>query len=145
MSDEITNRRDFLAGLVAVPALAFARPFSRARLPILKAEHPEPRAGITAAKVATAEQLKDDQDLIPLFDQVREIPQIMDGIRCQCGCAERPDFYSLLSCYEGADAMAMDCHQCQNEGKLVTRLHKQGRSLKEIRAAIDDRFGGGQP
>ena len=77
---------------------------------------------------------------IDVFDQVREIPEIVDGIRCQCGCADQPGFYSLLSCYE-SDGMARFCEICQGEGRMVYRLHKSGQSLDEIRAAIDARYG----
>lgn len=89
----------------------------------------------------TREQLAESAALIPVFDQVREIPEIVDGIRCQCGCADLEGFYSLLSCYEG-DAMARSCPICQGEGRLAARLHRDGKSLDEIRAAIDARYGG---
>ena len=71
---------------------------------------------------------------------MREIPQIVDGIRCQCGCADLPGFYSLLSCYE-SEGMARWCEICQGEGRLAARLYKTGKTLDEIRAAIDARFG----
>ena len=88
----------------------------------------------------TAAQLADSPKAIPVFDQVREIPQVIDGIRCQCGCADQEGFYSLLSCYE-ADAMARHCQICQGQGRLAYRLNKEGKTLDEIRAAIDARFG----
>lgn len=103
--------------------------------------HPTPRPKITGAKVLTAEQLKDTPHLIPLFDSVRERPEIMDGIRCNCGCAGQPGFYSLLSCYEG-DGMARLCPICQGQGRLSARLHKEGKTLAEIRVAVDAQFGG---
>ena len=106
----------------------------------LAGPHPNPRPGITAAKVLTKEQLADTPDVIPVFDQVREIPEIVDGIRCQCGCSEIEGNYSLLSCYEG-DAMARHCQVCQGQGRLAHRLHKDGKTLDEIRAAIDARYG----
>ena len=87
-----------------------------------------------------ADQLADHKDLVELFDQVREIPQIVDGIRCQCGCAELEGYYSLLSCYEGT-AMAKHCQVCQGQARLAHRLHKDGKSLDQIREAIDARFG----
>ena len=136
----MTARRYFVASL---PALLFATT-SAARRGVVRAprygEHPEPRPGITAAKVLRREQLAEHKDAIPVFDMVREIPQVVDGIRCQCGCAELEGKYSLLSCYE-ADGMAGHCEVCQNEGRLAYRLHKQGKTLKEIRAAIDAKFG----
>lgn len=102
--------------------------------------HPEPRAGITAARVLTRDQLGESPDVIEVFDLVRQIPQIVDGIRCQCGCADLPGFYSLLSCYEG-DGMARHCNVCQGEGRLAHRLHTAGKTLQDIRRAIDARYG----
>lgn len=103
--------------------------------------HPTPRPGITAAKVLSKDELSHDAGLIPLFDSVREIPEIIDGIRCNCGCASAPGFYSLLSCYEGT-AMAQWCPICQGQGRLAARLRKAGKSLDEIRIAVDAQFGG---
>lgn len=104
-----------------------------------RVDHPEPRPGIDASKVLTRDQLADHPEAISAFDQVREIPQIVDGIRCSCGCASREGFYSLLSCYEG-EGMARMCEVCQGTGRLAYRLHKQGKSLKEIREAVDLRY-----
>jgi hypothetical protein len=103
--------------------------------------HPTPRRGITAAKVLKASQLPDvDPEVIRIFDMVREIPQVTDGIFCHCGCADLPDHYSLLSCYE-ADGMAQACVVCQGEGRLAYQLHQQGKTLDQIRVAIDRNFG----
>src|SRR5437868_3691581 len=70
--------------------------------------HPTPRPGITGAKVATAAQLARKPELLELFDAVRANPSIVDGIRCNCGCSKNEGFYSLLTCYEGPDAMAKE-------------------------------------
>jgi uncharacterized protein with PCYCGC motif len=137
------SRRSFLGRLGGVVACLVpgARLLPRSAPPwSTTGPHPTPRPAITAAKVLTAEQLAESPDLIPLFDQVREIPEVVDGIRCQCGCADLEGFYSLLSCYEG-EAMARHCTVCQGEGRLAYRLHKAGKSLDEIRAAIDARYG----
>lgn len=126
-----------VATLVGRVAAASAQAGVRAdRLP----DHPTPRVGITGAKVLTAEQLTRSQHLVPLFDGIRAIPHVADGIRCYCGCAALNDHYSLLSCYEG-DAMARACPICQGEGRVVVRMHKEGKSLGEIRTAIDAQFG----
>jgi hypothetical protein len=37
--------------------------------------------------------------------------------------------------------MAAHCSICQGEGRLAYRLHKQGKTLDQIRAAIDAKFG----
>jgi hypothetical protein len=118
-----------LLALVAWPRAAWARPSG----------HPTPRPGITGDKVLTKSQLH-DAALVPLFDAVRAIPGIVDGIRCNCGCSTLPGFYSLLSCYEG-EGMARDCRICQGQGRLAARLHRDGKSLDQIRAAIDAKFG----
>lgn len=102
--------------------------------------HPTPRPGITAAKVVAATQLSAWPHLQQLFDGIRAIPAIADGIRCSCGCAELPEYYSLLSCFEGA-AMATICPICQGAGKLTVRLYGEGRRLEQIRAAVDAQFG----
>lgn len=126
------TRRRWLAALpgVFVGAAAF-------RLPRLT-DHPTPRPGIDASKVLTASQLH-----VPaaaeVFDLVRQVPQVADGIRCHCGCAAAPGYYSLLSCYEGA-GMAQHCEICQGGARLVHKLHTQGWSLNGIRGAVDAAF-----
>ena len=131
------NRRRFLVATLA-GALG-GLPGRRLWAWRFRREHPAPRPGITAAKVLTREQLGDNQRVIEVFDAVREIPQIVDGIRCKCGCADLEGFYSLLSCYEG-DGMARACPICQGEGRLAARLHKEGKTLEQIREAIDARW-----
>ena len=136
----MTTRRQFVALLPATLIAGIGnarRGFAASPGP---SDHPTPRPGITAAKVLTKDQLGDHKDAAPVFDLVREIPQIVDGIRCQCGCSALEGKYSLLSCYE-ADGMAAHCQVCQGEARLAYRLNKQGKTLDEIREAIDAKFG----
>lgn len=121
-----------LASFLFVPG---AGPIPAAR----QGKHPEPRRGVNASKIVPREKLADSPEAIPVFDMAREIPQVLDGLRCQCGCSELPDHYSLLSCFE--DGMATHCEICMSQTKLAHRLHKDGKSLREIRAAIDAEFG----
>jgi hypothetical protein len=142
-SNHRLHRRGFVvlsAGLVATTLLPGARPLHAAIRVRRGGPHPDPRPGITAANVLSHDQLASAPHAIDAFDQVREIPEIADGIRCQCGCADTPGFYSLLSCYE-SEGMARFCDICQGEGRMVHRLHRAGQTLDEIRAAIDARFG----
>ena len=141
------SRRAFIAtGLGAFATLVASAAVARAHAPACARgqrtdkPHPDPRPGITGARVASAEQLADVPALIPLFDAVRAIPGIADGIRCRCGCADMPGYRSLLSCYEGANAMARECRTCQAQGRLATRLERSGKSLDDIREAIDRKF-----
>ena len=136
----MTTRRQFIGLLPAGVFLATTRISHPTPGATRVSNHPTPRPGITAAKVLTRDQLGDHKDAVEVFDMVRQIPHVVDGIRCQCGCADLESKYSLLSCFE-AEGMAGHCEVCKNEGRLVYRLHKQGRSLQEIRDAIDAKFG----
>lgn len=132
------SRRQFVTA-AATAAIALLVP-RRGAHAMAGPKHPSPRPGITGEKVLTKEQLGANARLAPLFDSIREIPEVVDGIRCNCGCTNPPEFYSLLSCYEGK-GMARDCGICQGQGRLAVRLHKEGKTLDEIRAAIDAKFG----
>lgn len=136
--------RSFLAAAaLALPRVVWAqtRRFTSEHGPRARGPHPKPRPGITAAKMMTPAQLERRNDVADAFEGVRAIPQVIDGLRCHCGCAEIPGFYSLLSCYEGTEAMALICPICQGEGRMAARLHKEGSTLAEIRAALDAKYG----
>lgn len=135
------SRRGFIAACAgAVAAALGANRHAFARTPAVAGPHPEPRPGIDGSKVLRPEDLADDPELIPLYDGIRRIPHIADGIRCACGCANASEYRSLLVCYEDSH-MAMHCEICQTEGRMAVRLHEAGRTLDQIRAAIDARFG----
>ena len=137
----MAGRRRFLAALAGgfLAAAGGARRGFALAVP-RRGPHPEPRPGITSAKVLPPEALGGAEDVIAAFDKVRRMPEVVDGIRCHCGCADLPGFYSLLSCYEEA-GMARHCWICQGEANLSFRLHSAGKSLAEIRDAIDARYG----
>lgn len=140
-SVERLSRRGFLGRLSAAVAAILAAggtPPANARPPT-RSEHPEPRPGIDASNVLTAEELADAPDAIPIYDGIREIPHIADGIRCYCGCAELPGYRSLLTCFE-ANGMAKFCEGCQGQARLAYRRWKEGQSLDQIRRATDARF-----
>lgn len=129
------NRRGFLGTMSATALAAVLSP----RLANAAPAHPTPRPGITGAYVLKDKDLAKTPKLIPLFDSVRKIPEIVDGIHCNCGCTRPPEFYSLLSCFE-SKGMARDCVICQGQARLVVRLHQEGKTLDQIRAAVDAKF-----
>jgi hypothetical protein len=155
MSGERQSRRRFLAALPfgALALLVGARPLKGHRRVagvtwcgphggserVTDWEHPEPREGIDASKVLTADKLSNPA-AAPVYDQIREIPEMADGVRCHCGCAELPGYRSLLTCFEEG-GMAQWCVICQGQAKLLYSRHKEGQSLERIRNAIDARFG----
>ena len=134
----LTDRRRLLRTLpMGVAALAFLRP------DVLSASiaHPEPREGIDGSAVLTGADLAGfGDDVLSVYDMVREIPHVADGIGCGCGCAALPNYRSLLTCFHSG-GMAMGCVICQGEARLAYRRHNEGQSLDQIRRAIDARFG----
>lgn len=141
MNDPISRRR-FLS-VAPLALLGTALGSRRVSAPIVRMDaHPEPRPGITADEVMTREQLEErgvEDHVHEIFDMVREMPHIADGLDCYCGCAVRPGYRSLLTCYY-ADGMATGCPICQGSAQLVYRRWKDGQSLDRIRRAVDARY-----
>ena len=139
----LTSRRAAIALAAGAVAALLIPSAARAaiRLPLRRLPHPAPRPGIDASHVLPSEKVAEHPDAVPAFEEARAIPGILDGLGCACGCADRPGKRSLLSCYE-EDGMALDCEICQAEARLAYRLHGKGRTLAEIREAVDARYGG---
>jgi hypothetical protein len=100
-------------------------------------EHPDPRPGITAENIPANETLgTKDSAILASFDAARAHPEIFDGLACACGCTGAHGTHrSFLTCYETRQAAG--CHGCEEEGELVTKLINDGKSLAEIRRAVD--------
>jgi hypothetical protein len=47
---------------------------------------------------------------------------------------------SLLACFESEQPAG--CGGCRDEAALVGRLAKDGQTLAQIRAAVDEQYGG---
>jgi hypothetical protein len=140
MSRGEQSRRAFLKALpLGALGLLGLAPRRLAGLGLFQAEHPEPREGIDASKVLTADKLTNPA-AAPVYDLIREIPEVADGIRCHCGCALLPGYYSLLTCFEEG-GMAQFCQICQGQARLAHRRHGEGQTLDQIRNAVDARFG----
>jgi hypothetical protein len=136
LSSSTISRRDALARIAVIAAapllLGGARRAQRGGT-----KHPDPRPGITAEGVLPDDKV--DAEHKDAYAAAREIPEVLDGIYCHCDCAGRhSNLRSLLSCYE--TEMPMSCGVCSGEARTALRLHKQGKSLTEIRAAIDKQF-----
>lgn len=142
--DQLLARRNFLCTTVVALWCSASLPRSLFALTSDVAQtipHPTPRRGITAGKLPPRAQLADVPDVSAVFDLVREIPGVADGIRCNCSCAGSAGSRSLLSCYELPDLMAKTCDMCKAQARLAHRMRKSGKSLDEIRNGIDARFG----
>lgn len=120
-----------VGGLIGVPAPLAA--MARAAF----VDHPEPRPGITGANVLPAADVP--EKVRRAYDAAREIPQILDGLHCHCECGKRDGLRSLLSCFE--TRMPTTCGVCREEAEQAYDLFLQGRTLAEIRKAVDRRWG----
>lgn len=132
-----------LMGSLAGPRAAHAQPgggheHHARETPKPNKHHPEPRPGVTGAGVLSGEVVPERAREV--YTIAARIPEVLDGLFCHCDCHERDGKRSLLECYE--DDMATTCGICQGQAQLAAELHAQGKTLAEIRAAIDARYGG---
>ncbi|MEX0892474.1 MAG: CYCXC family (seleno)protein [Gemmatimonadota bacterium] len=97
--------------------------------------HPEPREHIAHDHVAPATHYAAYPRVAQTYAAVAEIPHVIDGIYCYCACSEHSGHYSLLDCYK--DAHAARCDVCLSEASMAYRMNLEGRSLDDIRKAID--------
>lgn len=106
-------------------------------------KHPDPRARITADKVLKVEDLGDKprRGVVAAFDAARKHPEIFDGLACACGCAGDASYQhrSLLVCFETRQPTG--CHGCREEATFVADMAKDGKTLAQIRIAVDRKFG----
>lgn len=142
---ELIDRATFLRRAGSVFAIAL---FDRsARLPRFRYStalvHPEPRPGITGGRVLSAEAIGPSPRIrvVEAYDAARSYPSLFDGLMCACGCdgGQHGRHRSLLVCYETMQPTG--CLSCREEAELVDRLARQDKSLAEIRAAVDKKYG----
>ena len=99
--------------------------------------HPDPRPGITAERVLAAADVPERSRAA--YEAAREIPGVLDGLYCHCDCAERDGLRSLLSCFE--TRMPTSCGICRESAELALRVHRDGGTLADVRAALDRKYG----
>jgi hypothetical protein len=102
--------------------------------------HPEPRPGITAELVLPAAAVPHTPGAVEAYAAARQIPAVLDGVYCYCDCSKHAGHRSLLTCFQ-SDHGAY-CDICMGEAMLAAEMTAQGRSLLDIRAAIDQKVGG---
>ena len=138
------NRRTFfrrVSGALAVVALDPV-PLKGARGIVSRLEHPDPRPGITAEHVLTAEALGSSRKeaVLAAYDTARTYPELFDGLACACGCTGKQNIHrSLLTCFETLQPTG--CLGCQEQAQLVAKLTKEDKTLADIRLAFDKKWG----
>jgi hypothetical protein len=124
-----------VAGAAAV-ALTAAVVMSR---PAGASTHPEPRSGITAAKVLVGDAIPRTPGAAEAYAAARGAAATLDGVYCHCDCSKHAGHRSLLTCFESEHGAY--CDICMGEAMLASQLAARGTSLQDIRAAIDHQFG----
>jgi hypothetical protein len=101
--------------------------------------HPAPRPGITNAKVLPVSFVPRTPGSVEAYAAAREAAATLDGVYCHCDCSKHAGHRSLLTCFEGDHGAY--CDVCMGEAMVAHGMAQQGRSLEEIRTAIDRQFG----
>lgn len=102
-------------------------------------EHPDPRPGISGETVIPASRYVQYARVSAVYSQAREIASVLDGLYCHCDCSKHSGHRSLLTCFESDHGAA--CDICLTEASIAYRMTQDGRSLEDIRQAIDELYG----
>lgn len=103
------------------------------------AHHPTPRPGITAVKVLPVSFMPRTPGAEQAYAAARNAAATLDGVYCHCDCSKHAGHRSLLTCFEGEHGAY--CDICMGEAIVAQEMAQQGKSLDEIRIAIDRQFG----
>jgi Protein of unknown function with PCYCGC motif len=137
----MVGRRAFFRGAAGLVAMigtgqpVFAGGLGRRRVGF---PHPEPRPGVTGENVLAEAELGSKRRVLEAYEAARTHPELFDGIYCACQCDKSMDHRSLLSCFESRQAIG--CMACREEAEVVARLARDGKTLAEIRVAVDKEF-----
>jgi hypothetical protein len=107
-------------------------------------------ADASAAWAARPDYTKVDSQTEEAYAYALYHPQVVQWMPCYCGCA-RLDHRSNLDCYlkravpgqkTQFEEHASYCEVCVQTTLLTKQLVSEGKSLREIRQAVDSTFGG---
>lgn len=70
------------------------------------------------------------------YSVAKEIPDVLVQQPCYCYC-QRQGHRSLLDCFTSSHATR--CDICIQEARLAGKLHRQGKTAEQIRAAINQK------
>ncbi len=106
-----------------------------------RAQHPDPRPGITAAGLESPDQWSSQPEIAEVYRMAAEIPAVIDGLYCYCDCHRNFGHRSLFDCFKTDHGG--NCDVCMNEVRIAYRMHREGKSLQQIRQVIDATYGNG--
>jgi hypothetical protein len=76
--------------------------------------------------------------IMQAYQAARAVPATLDGLYCYCQCNEHMGHRSLLICFHSQHGAG--CDVCIDEAVQAHEMVQQGRTLADIRAAIDVAF-----
>jgi hypothetical protein len=103
------------------------------------ATHPEPRPGVDGSRVVPASRFAGHPRTQEVYREAAQVPETLDGLYCYCRCRQHSGHYSLLDCF--ANDHAARCDVCMSEAALAYRLTEAGKTLNQVRHAVDRLFG----
>jgi hypothetical protein len=135
--ERAVTRAEFLKRTAGMLTAAFfgVDPRSVRAAPRFAFPHPDPRPGITAEHVLAATEIGENKAVIDAYEAARTYPELFDGLYCACRCRDPLGHRSLLACFESKQPTG--CMGCREEATLAAKLAKEGKTLDEIRKAID--------
>lgn len=88
-----------------------------------------------AGHVMPHSEFRGNTRVADVYAMAAAIPNVLDGIYCNCACAEHADHYSLLDCF--VTEHAARCDVCLSEAAVAFRMTQEQSTLDEIRVTID--------
>jgi hypothetical protein len=131
-------KRIFLtASLVLMTALCSAAWQGESDIP-RHHDGPPPR-GENLAPIMTPDQIKVQGFMLPqqikAYEMAAKVPNTLYQMPCYCRCDRSVGHESLRSCFESAHGA--HCSTCMQEAIFAYQQQKAGKSVKQIRAAIE--------
>lgn len=102
------------------------------------AQHPAPRSTASASSVVPASRYDGYPRIKETYAEVAQVPEVVDGVYCYCHCEENMGHYSLLDCFSSDHAA--NCDVCLSEGALAYKMTKDGKTLNQVRHAVDQLY-----
>jgi hypothetical protein len=93
---------------------------------------------VTGEHVLPEPELEGRRRVREAYAAARTHAEVFDGVYCACLCDETMNHRSLLSCFETCQPIG--CAACREEAELVARLARDGKTLDDIRLAVDEEF-----
>lgn len=85
-----------------------------------------------------------DAESRPAYEAAKKYPEIVDQIRCYCGCEQSPNLHhkSLLTCFTSLHATG--CEICRGEAELAGKMKAEGSADDEVKKVVESLYEKGK-